>query len=165
MAKPTKYAALICVILTILAIIGVVMGFNKNNPLMILLFLLPAVIYEVYRTEGESTKWSSWVLLIIFGLEILLIAFKIDFDLASFLGKTQTMVVGYNVPLGDVKIVGPTIIAILSAVLFTKTRGAYTKWLAVIIFLGSFALIYLLNPTIFQTFLKFGIEKGLEQIK
>jgi hypothetical protein len=165
MAKPTKYAALICVIITILAIIGVLIGFNKNNPLILLLFLLPAIIYEVYRTEGESTKISSWILLIVFVLEILLIAFKINFDLAAFLGKTQTMVVGYNVPLGDIKIVGPTIVAILSVVLFTKTRGVYTKWLAVLIFLGSFSLIYLLNPTIFQTLLKFGIEKGLEQIK
>ena len=165
MAKPTKYAAVICVILTLLAIFGIAMSFYKSNPLILLLFLLPAIIYEVYRTEGESTKVSSWVLLIIFVLEILLVAFNISFDLASFLGKTQTVVVGYDVPLGDIKIVGPTIVAILSVILFTKTRGMYTKWLAVIIFLGSFSLIYQLNPTIFQTLLKFGIEQGLEQIR
>ncbi|MFA5012968.1 MAG: hypothetical protein WC520_00170 [Candidatus Paceibacterota bacterium] len=165
MAKPTKYATIICIVLTLLAIAGVIMAFLKNNPLILVGFLLPAVIYEAYRTEGKSTKWSSWALLAIFVLEIILIAFKINFDLASFLEKTQTTVAGYTVPLGDVKIVGPTIVAILSVVLFIKTRGVYTKWLAVIIFLGSFSLIYLLNPDVFQILLKFGVEQGLQQIK
>lgn len=165
MAKPTKYATIICVVLTLLAIVGIVMAFLKNNPLILVGFLLPTVIYEVYRTEGKSTKWASWALLVIFVLEIALIAFKINFDLAAFLEKTQTTVAGYTVPLGDVKIVGPTIVAILSVVLFIKTRGAYTKWLAVIIFLGSFSLIYLLNPDVFQILLKFGVEQGLQQIK
>jgi hypothetical protein len=165
MAKPTKYATIICIVLTLLAIVGIVMAFLKNNPLILVGFLLPTVIYEVYRTEGKSTKLSSWALLAIFVLEIILIAFKINFDLAAFLEKTQTAVAGYVVPLGDVKIVGPTIVAILSIVLFIKTRGAYTKWLAVIIFLGSFSLIYLLNPDVFQTLLKFGVEQGLQQIK
>ncbi len=169
MAKPTKYAPIICVVLTLLMIAGVALGFLKHNSLLLVLFLLPAVIYEVYRTEGKSTKWASWVLLAIFILEILLIVFKINFDLGVFLGKTQTTVAGFTVPLGDIKIVGPAIIAILSVILFLRTRGIYTKWLAVIIFLGSFSLIYLLNPEVFQTLLKFGIDqglkKGLEQIQ
>lgn len=164
MPKPTKYAALICAALTILAIIGVVIAFLTKNPLYLVGFLLPAVIYEVYRTEGESTKLSSWALLAIFILEIILIVFNINFDLASFLGKTETYVAGYAVPLGDLKIVGPAVVAVLSVVLFVKTYGVYTKWLAIIIFLGSFALIYQLNPTVFQTLLKFGIEQGLNQI-
>jgi len=163
MAKPTKYAALICTILMVVAIGGAAISFLKHNPLILVLFLLPAVIYEVYRTEGKSTKWASWILLAIFVLEILFIVFKINFDLGAFLGKTQTIVAGYNVPLGDIKIVGPTIIAILSVVLFIRTRGIYTKWLAVLILLGSFVTIYLLNPTIFQALLKFAIDEGLKK--
>ena len=163
MAKPTKYATIICVILTLLAAVGIFMAFLKHNALILVLFLLPTIIYEVYRTEGKSTKWSSWALLAIFVLEILLIVFKINFDLGSFLGKTQTTVAGYNIPLGDVKIVGPAIIAVLSVLLFVRTRGIYTKWLAVIIFISSLALIYLINPEIFQSFLKFGVDEGLEK--
>ncbi len=163
MAKPTKYASLICIILSALAIIGAGLSFWQKNPLILALFLLPVIIYEVYRTEGKSTKWASWVLLAIFILEIIFIIFKINFDLGAYLGKTDTTVAGYNVPLGDIKIVGPIIIAILSVILFVKTRGVYTKWLSVIIFLGSFVLIYLLNPLIFQSLLKFGVEQGLDK--
>jgi len=163
MAKPTKYARLICVALTVLAIIGAIIALTKSNPLTLALFLLPTVAYEVYRTEGKSTKWASWVLAGIFILEILLIAFKINFDLAGFLEKNETMVAGYNVPLGDIKIVGPTIIAILSVILFIRTRGVYTKWLAAVIILASFCLIYIMNPAVFQTLLKFGVEQGLEK--
>jgi len=164
MAKPTKYAALICAILTLLAIVGVVWAFFKHNPLILVGFLLPAVIYEVYRTEGVSTKAASWVLLLIFTLEIFLIVFNINFNLASLLNMTETTIGGYLVPLGDLKIVGPAIVAILSIVLFVRTYGIYTKWLAVIIFLSSFALIYLLDPTVFQTLLRFGLEQGWQQL-
>jgi len=163
MAKPTKYAGLICAILTILVIIGAIVALTKNNPLVLALFLLPTIAYEVYRTEGKSTKWASWTLAAIFILEILLIVFKINFDLAGFLGKNETVVAGYNVPLGDIKIVGPMIIAILSVILFIRTRGVYTKWLAVVIILSSFCLIYIMNPAVFQTLLKFGVEQGLEK--
>jgi hypothetical protein len=164
MAKPTKYAPIICVILTLLAIVGIIMAFFKHDPLILVGFLLPTVIYEVYRTEGVSTKAASWVLLLIFVLEIFLIVFNINFNLASLLNMTETTIGGYLVPLGDLKIVGPAIVAILSVVLFVRTYGIYTKWLAVIIFLSSFALIYLLDPTVFQTLLKFGIEQGWEQL-
>jgi len=164
MAKPTKYATPICTILTIIAVIGIVIGFIKNNPLILVLMVLPTVIYEVYRTEGKSTRWASWILLAVFILEIIFIAFKINFDLGAFLGKTQATVGGYNVPLGDIKIVGPVIIAVLSIILFIKTRGAYTKWLSVIIILSSFAVIYLLDTNIFQTLLKFGVDQGMDQV-
>ncbi|MCX6737044.1 MAG: hypothetical protein NTW73_03115 [Candidatus Parcubacteria bacterium] len=95
MAKPTKYATLICTILTIIAVIGIVIGFIKNDPLILVLMVLPTVIYEVYRTEGKSTRWASWILLAVFILEIIFIAFKINFDLGAFLGKTQATVGGY----------------------------------------------------------------------
>lgn len=65
MPEPTKYATPICLILTLLAIVGLVLGLWKNSPLIFAFFLLPIVAYEAYRTEGPSTSWASWTLLII----------------------------------------------------------------------------------------------------
>jgi len=165
MAKPYQYATPICSVLTLLAGLGIILGLNTSNPLTIVLFLLPTILYEVYRTEGATTKLASWGLLIIFVLEILFIIGNISFDLVSFLSTEEKYVAGYRMPLGDIKVVGPTIMAVLSAVLFTRTRGRYTKWLAVIIFISSFAIVYALDPTIFSRLLKFGIEEGLDRIQ
>lgn len=164
MAKPYQHATLICIILSILALLGVVIGVLQSNPLIIIIFLLPTVIYEVYRTEGKSTKWASWGLLATFIAEIFLIAANVSFDLAQFLGTSEQVVGGYIVPLGDIKIVGPAIMAVLSLVLFTRTRGRYTRWLAVIIFVASFVIVYTLDPTIFRRLLRLGIKEGLRQI-
>lgn len=164
MAKPTKYATPISLVLTIVAIVGIIAGLILAKPLVIALLLLPTVIYEVYRTEGESTKWASWVLLGVIIAEILLIIFNINFDLASFLGESEKYVAGYSVPLGDVKVVGPAIMAVLSVILFTRTNGKYTKWLSVVIFITSFALIFTLSPETFKTLLKFALEEGLNSI-
>ena len=150
MAKPTKYAALICTIISIIALIGIIIGVLMAKPLIVVALLFPAAIYEVYRTEGPSTKWSSWFLLLLLILEIVFIVGNISFDLAAFTGTSETSMVGYNIPLGDVKIVGPIIMGILSMILFTRTRGKYTKWLAAIIFITCFAIAYTLNPEIFN---------------
>ena len=165
MAKPYKHATQICFVLSILALIGIIVGIVKLNPLITIIFLLPTVIYEVYRTEGKSTKWASWGLLVVFIAEVILIVAKVSFNLAEFLGRTETRVGGYNVPLGDVKVVGPALMAILAVILFVRTRGRYTKWLAVIIFITSFAILYALDPAIFSEMLRFGIKKGIEQIE
>jgi len=165
MAKPYQYASRICLGLTLLAIIGVFWSLSTLNPLAAMLFLLPTVLYEVYRTEGKSTKSASWGLLIVFILEIVFIVGNISFDLASFLGTEQRYVAGYTIPLGDIKVVAPVIMAALSAVLFTRTRGRYTKWLAVIIFASSFAIVYSLDPTVFARLLKIGVKEGLDKIQ
>ena len=153
MAKPTKYATLICTIVSILALIGIIIGILISRPLIIVILLVPAAIYEVYRTEGPSTKWASWFLLLLLFLEIVLIVANINFDIASFFGASETTIAGYNIPLGDIKIVGPIIIGILSIILFIRTRGKYTKWLAATIFITCFAIIYELNPEIFKNLL------------
>src|SRR4030042_6478242 len=126
MAKPTKYATLISTIVTILALIGIIIGIVTLKPLVIILLLIPAVGYEVYRTEGESTRWASWVLLLVLVLEIILIAANINFDLGKFFGESTKEIAGYTVPLGDIKIFGPVIMGILSIILFIRTRGKYT---------------------------------------
>ena len=164
MAKPYQHATKICTGLTLLAVMGIFWGISTQNPLTIMLFLFPTILYEVYRTEGESTKLASWGLLIAFIAEIIFIIYGLSFNLAEFLQTNQKMIGGYNVPLGDIKVVFPIIIAILSAILFKRTRGRYTKWLAVIIFISAFAIVHSLNPTIFTKLIRLGVQEGLDQI-
>jgi len=164
MAKPTKYATLICTIVSILALVGIIIGILMSKPLLIVIFLIPTAAYEVYRTEGPSTVWASWVLLIVLILEIVLIAANINFDLASFFGESEKVVAGYTVPLGDIKIVGPIVIVILSIILFARTRGRYTKWLAAVIFITCFAIVYAINPEIFKNLLGLVVDRGIESI-
>lgn len=164
MAKPTKYAVPICTVLSVIALIAIILGLIFKSALLIMIFLLPTVIYEVYRTEGKSTKASSGLLLLVLIAEIILVIFNINFNLADFLGDTEKYVGGYLVPLGDIKMLGPTIMAVLSVILFVRTRGVYTKWLAVVIFITSFAIIYALDPQAFQDLLKYGVEEGLDQV-
>jgi hypothetical protein len=164
MAKPYQNATAICTVLTIFAFIGAVIGLMIESPVVILVFLLPTVIYEVYRTEGESTKLSSFLLLGVFIAELLLIIFDVKFDLINYFGVEEKWIAGYEVPLGDVKVVGPTVMAVLSVVLFTRTYGKYTKWLAAVIFCASFAVIYALDSTLFERLVKFMIEEGLNRV-
>lgn len=165
MAKPTQNAALYCAILTIITVLAAGIGFYFHHPLWIIIGMLPVVIYEIYRTEeGATTKYSAILLLVILLLEIILVVFKINFDLAKFLGEESKYVGGYVVPLGDIKIFGPILSAILSVVLFFRTAGIYTKWLAVVICIGSLAAVYLINPTFFQSILKIIINSLLDKI-
>ena len=165
MAKPTRYAPLYCTILTIVTVIMALAAFYSHNPLWIVVGLLPAVIYEVYRTEeGAITKYSSILLLLILVLEIILVVFKINFDLAAFFGEESKYVGGYYLPLSDIKIFGPILTAILSVILFFRTAGIYTKWLSVVICLGSLTAVYIINPAFFQSILKIIINGLFDRI-
>lgn len=165
MAKPYKHATLICLILSILAVIGIVIGVMVENPLPVIFLLFPTVIYEVYRTEGASTKWSSWVLLIVLIAEVVFIISGIGFDIAGYLGEETLNVSGYDVPLGDIKVVAPALMAVLSVILFMRTRGVYTKWLAVIIFITAFVIVYTLDPTIYNRMLGIAVEEAVYEIQ
>lgn len=81
-----------------------------------------------------------------------------------FLETEEKYVAGYVVPLGDVKTTAPVVMAILSAILFIRTRGRYTKWLAVIIFVTSFGIIYSLDPQILGKLLRLGASEALQQV-
>lgn len=164
MAKPTKFAPHICIGLSILAGVGIIAGLILRNALIPMFLLLPTIIYEIYRTEGKSTKVSSILLLVVFLGELALIIFKISFNLAEYLGVTEKYIGGYNVPIGDIRLLGPTLMGILSVILFIRTYGVYTKWLAVIIFITSFAVVFILDPDIFQQLLKLGVEEGMQSI-
>jgi hypothetical protein len=164
MAKPTKNATLICTILSIIAAIGILIGIINGSTIAIIIGLLPATIYEVYRTEGESTKASSVLLLLILIAELGLIFFNVNFNIAEYLGTTEKEIGGYLVPLGDIKIVGPSIMTILSVILFVRTNGVYTKWLSVIIFITSFSIIYSIDPVVFQDLFKYAVQEGVNRI-
>ncbi len=164
MPKPTKYAGMICTILSILALTGIIIGLIKISPLIITIFLIPAVIYEVYRTEGQSTKSASIILLVVFALEIILLVFNINFDLAKYLNRSDAYIHSYNIPLGDIKVVAPAVMAVLSVILFLRTNGIYTKWLSVIIFITSFAIIYTVDPANFQILLQTAIQTVMGRI-
>lgn len=159
MAKPTKYAPHLCTLFMIIAFIGIVLGFVFSQPLITIILLVPTAIYEAYRTEGRSTKTASIVLLIVLLAQIVLVLFNISINLAEFFGADRQLIGGYWVPLGDLRILGPTIIAVLSVILYTRTRGIYTRWLAAIIFVTSFAIIYLVDPVGFQDFLSFALRE------
>lgn len=162
--KPTKYAPHICTGVTIIALVGIIVGLSTENALWPVGLLLPAAVYEAYRTGGKSTKASSILLVLILVLEMFLILFNVDFNLVEFLGTTEKSIAGYWVPLGDIKVVGPTAIAILSVILFTRTRGRFTRWLAVTIFVTSFAIVYTLDPNMFSDLFKYAINEGLDRI-
>jgi hypothetical protein len=150
-----------CLALTAIAVVGMFISLGSHNPLWILVLLLPTVAYEIYRTEpGASTKFSSILLLVILILEIGLIVFGIHYNLAEFLETDQKYVAGYDIPLGDIQVFGPLLTAILAAVLVFRTYGPYTKWLSIIIAVGSLVAVYMINPLFFKEALKL-IVNGL----
>lgn len=154
MAKPFKYAWVICLCLSILVAAGAAASIYLINPLLLILTLIPTVIYEVYRTQGETTRWASWVLLVIAIGELILLFTDVSFDLAPFFGEEEKYVGGYYVPLGDVKVVAPAAMAVAAAILFIRTRGRYTKWLAAVIFAAAFVAVYALDPSYFRRLLR-----------
>lgn len=158
MAKPTKHASKICLVLSAVAALGIIAGLLIGWPMVILVALLPTVAYEAYRTEGPSTRWASWALAIVLVLEALFLIFNVSLDVASLLGYSSSYVAGYEVPLGDVKVVGPAVMAVLALVLMTRTRGRYTRWLAVNIIVTSFALIYVLDHTVFVRWIQLAVD-------
>jgi hypothetical protein len=165
MAKPTTNAVPICLGLTIVAAIGAIITILYAKPIVMVLFLLPTVIYELYRTqEGASTKWASWGMLIILILELILILTGRSYDIGQWLGASDTYVGGFTIPLGDIKVLAPAILAVLSLILAFRTAGIYTKWLAGIILVGSFVLIFTISPGEFKDFLRTGIQQLLWRI-
>jgi len=160
MAKPTTYATPICIVLSILVIIGIVVGIWKHSPLLITILLLPAVGYEAYRTEGETTRWASWVMIAVIIAELIVIAFKINYDLVR-LFDTNALYVGYTyLPLGNLKVMFPIIMIVLSFMLFLRTIGKYTKWLAILILISSIAIVYAIEPGMLKSLLHIGTDQS-----
>lgn len=164
MAKPTKNALPIVIGVGVIAFIGVVLGFLFVSATIALAFLLPTIVYELYRVEGKSTIYASWGLLFVLVAELVLLIFKIEFDLAEFLDMQSKYIQGYEVPLTDIKVLGPILLAILSLVLIKNTRGVYTKALSVIILVASFAIVFMINPDVFGQMIEIATEEGINKI-
>lgn len=150
---------LVCSILTIWMIVGALLGMALHSVLCMTFFLLPVVAYEIYRTKGESTTFASWALLVVLVLEIIFIIFGISYDLGKYLDLEYTYVGGQYVPLGDIKILGPTLLAVLSLILLFRTAGPYTKWLSVIIIITALAMVQMMNPEIFKELLRAAVQR------
>lgn len=165
MAKEYEHATLICAIITVVALIGIIVGVYFKLPLVVLFLMFPAVIYEIYRTEGLSTKFASLGMLVILIAEAVLIIANININLANLAGG-KAEITRYRIPLGDVKVLGPVIIAVLSGILIRRTAGKYTIWLAVVILVSSIALLYAINPDILSQLFRGGIvEEGIRRIR
>jgi hypothetical protein len=146
LAKPTRYATPICLGLTALAALGFVLGFVTDDLMWPVFLLIPTVAYEAYRTEGASTRFASWAMVVVMLALVAVVVFDIEYDLRELLGSGVTYVGGEDIPLGDVKVVFPAVMAILAVILWTRTRGIYTRWLAAIIFVTAGAIVYLRAP-------------------
>lgn len=153
MARPTKYATPICIGLSVLALVGIVVGFATDEPLYPIGFLVPTVGYEAYRTEGKSTRWASWMLVVLLVSVVITRLFELEFDLRELVGADIVRVGEQNVPLGDLSVVLPALMVVLAAVLWTRTRGVYTRWLAAIIFVTSVIVVHLAAPEAVGDFL------------
>lgn len=165
MARPTKNAPKICFAVIAVMVLGLAAGLLTDQPLWAVIGLLPVTIYEVYRTEGESTTWASWVMLATLVLQAALLILGVDVDLAELLGRESETVAGYDVPLGPVTMVGPVLMAVLSLILIVRTRGRFTRILAGAILVGAGGLIFLLDPTVLGTWLDTVLEVGLPQLR
>ncbi len=165
MAKPYQNATTICIILTITAAIGIIIGLATANPVYPVLLLLPTAGYELYRTEGQSTKFASVVMVAILVAELAFILLGINFNVAGYLGYSGQYISGYYVPFGDIKILAPALMAVAAVVLISNTRGKYTKWLAAIIFVTAFAIVHIVDPTAFQRLLNVGVKEGMRRLR
>ncbi|HRU39317.1 MAG TPA: hypothetical protein P5511_05525 [Candidatus Goldiibacteriota bacterium] len=152
---------ILCSVVTVIAVACAVAGLIMKKPVIIAAGLLPAAFYEAYRTWGIHTKTASIALLCVIVLEIILILFGINFDLARFLGTSSKYIAGHSLPLGDIKTVAPALVSVLAVILIIRTAGPYTKWLAAVLIAGCFCLVYALSPEQFPVLLKWGINQAL----
>lgn len=140
-----KVPVIICTAITIFALIVLVLGFIFKNPYFLIAGIVPAAVYEAWRTEGFFTKIASVGILILVILEILAILGVININLASALEQEEAYFQGYYIPLGDIKFVFPAAAVVLAISLLFYTYGKYTKWLSVILVLSTVSLLYLVN--------------------
>jgi len=159
MAKDYKNAALICSVLSILALAGIGGGVYWNLPIIIIAAMLPAVLYEIYRTEGLYTKGASLGMLVLLAVEAFLVFKKDPVKISEYLKKTGGVIKTSYLDMIDLTIAAPAIIAVLAFFLIRRTGGKYTIWLAVIILVTSIALIYTINPVLFHKLLNVGLEQ------
>lgn len=157
MPKPNKHAAPSCLGCTIIAVLGIITGFIMSNALVVLTALLPTAIYGAYRIDGKYKRWLAIAVLALLVLEIVFITTNVKLDLAAGIGLTEKYRLGVEIPLADIKIIGPIIMTVLSMVLFIRTSESYSRWLSAVVLVATVAAMYILDPTIYSRMLRFGI--------
>lgn len=145
-----KTPVIICSILTLWALLALIVGFLMKNPYVIIAGIIPAALYETWRTEGFYTKAISAVLVILSILEIFVI--KGIIKLGAVSGSTEVgekiYISGYFLPLVDAKFLIPAGMIACAAALIYWTYGVYTKWLSVVLTVSTIALLYLMNKEV-----------------
>ncbi len=171
MAKEYRHAPLICGILTFIAVVGSVAGIWKTMPIIVAVSIIPAIVYEIYRTEGVFTKMASWLALIVTIAALYVIHKNIMIDIIPIIAKfIKIPVTATLIPAG---LIAPVMLVIIAVYLFRRTAGIYTRWLAVVILIGSVALFYCIDPQLVKNVLsapqvqeniKEGVKKGIRTI-
>ena len=157
MAKSTKNAVLICSILTAVAVLASILGIIKSIPIAVALGMLPVAAYEVYRTEGITTKIASIGIFIILVIEVVIIAKGMKLDSIEALTQLKK-----TIPFLEISMIAPVLTAFLSFTLFRRTYGIYTRWLAAVILLTSIALLYSVNPSVVEKVKNTEVKKVLK---
>jgi len=145
-----KTPIIICTILTVWALLALIGGFLLKNPYVIIAGIIPAALYEAWRTEGIYTKAISTILAILAVIEIFVIMGILK--LGAISGSTEAgeriYVSGYFLPLVDVKFLIPAGMIACGVALIYWTYGVYTKWLSIVLVVSSIGLLYLMNKEV-----------------
>jgi hypothetical protein len=152
MAKSYEHAWIICLAVSIMAVAGIAAGFYWHRPVIIAAAMLPAVIYEVYRTEGVFTKIAAVGSLVIAAAQIYVITADVRIDLSQYLTFLKA-VKGMNAPI-QAGFIGPVLLVLASLYLFRRTAGVYTKWLSIVIAHSSARHNFAMNPEITKKLFK-----------
>ncbi len=143
--EKTKFPIIACTVITIIALATLILGLLIKNPYVVIAGIIPAAIYEAWRTQGFFTKLQSVGILVLVILEILAIMRVFTFNLGQGIEDEEIYVGGFILLLGDIRFLIPAVMVILSLGLLWRTYGMYTKWLSVVLTASSVALLYIVN--------------------
>lgn len=146
MAKSYLYAAIVCSAASVIALTGIIAGIMRGNALIPILCLLPAAVYEAYRTEGRFTRLASWGMLVILIAQAAMIIAKLNINLSVYAAKAGISLPDTLKALCNLNVIFPGVVAVCSVYLFKRTAGVYTKWLSVVILAASVVILFILVP-------------------
>ena len=137
MITENRRTLLFCIVISIIAVLGIVLGIKLKKPLITATALLPAVIYEVRKAKGLFAKIISLLSLLILLAEIYAATTIISVDLSRLTGGLLKHTV-------NAALLGPVILVIFSIYLLRYAAGVYAKWLSIIILAGSAVLFFII---------------------
>lgn len=149
MAKPFKNALPVCLILTLIALIGCLLAFFFKLPLLSALFILPAAVYEVYRAEGILTKAASGIYTVIMLVLSVMIIFSLDLKLDGLLQLANLSAGKLLAPFAALSTVLVLAAAALGVFIFLKTGGVFTRWLGIDLALAGLFQFFIMRRELF----------------